>query len=244
MELKFIGTGSAFSDETNNSAYLINNGNMLLIDCGENVFSALKKSNILNQIDNLYVFITHTHSDHIGSLSTLIHYMYHIKNKKVAILYNDNYKVKDDICTLLKINGNTKEQFVFENLENVGKLFSLNRINVCEVKHSPNLKSYAIRLEGKNKLGETESIVYTGDTCDELFLQKSLQDESLKKIYVDVSAFGGVHLKFDSVVEMLKPYKKKVVFMHIENGLMKNKIQNAGFVYAKKSMEIDNDKAY
>ena len=44
-----------------------------------------------------------------------------------------------------------------------------------------------------------------------------------------------------AVIKEMVSQQPKNIF---ENGLMKNKIQNAGFVYAKKSMEIDNDKAY
>ena len=57
MKLKFVGTGSAFSSETNNSAYFINNNNLFLIDCGETVFPVLKKSGVLEKVDNIYVFI-------------------------------------------------------------------------------------------------------------------------------------------------------------------------------------------
>ncbi|MBQ8749007.1 MAG: ribonuclease Z [Clostridia bacterium] len=241
MELKFIGTGSAFSDDVNNSAYLIKNGNMFLIDCGETVFATLKKSGLLDKVENLYVFITHTHSDHIGSLSSLIHYMYYIRQKQVSILVDENYEIKEDINTLLKINGNSNEQFNFENFEKVGILLGLKSISICEVKHSLNLKSYALRLE-EIVNGKTESIVFTGDTCDEEFILKSLQDEYLKKIYVDVSVYGGVHLQLDRALHILKNYKDKVVFMHIENGFVKNRLQSEGFSYAVQDISMSADK--
>ena len=59
---------------------------MLLIDCGETVFSEIKRNGLVEDVNNLYVFITHTHSDHIGSLSSLIHYMHYVKNKAIQLL--------------------------------------------------------------------------------------------------------------------------------------------------------------
>lgn len=240
MNLKFVGVGSAFSGECNNSAFLINNRNMLLIDCGETVFSTLVKSKILENVDNLYVFITHTHSDHIGSLSSLIYYFYYAKGKKVSLIYDKNYKIKDDIELLLKIHGHENGQYVFENVDDVKNCLGLSGISICEVKHMPNMKSYAIKLDECVKNNETRSVVFTGDTCDMDFVLKALKDENLQKIYVDVSLHGGVHLSYEEAVQKLAPYKDKVVFMHLENGFIKNRLTRNGFTYARQAVEMED----
>ena len=73
MELKFLGRGAAFYPVLGNtSAYDICDNNLFLIDCGETIFKKLFEKDIFNKINNIYIFITHTHSDHIGSLSSLI----------------------------------------------------------------------------------------------------------------------------------------------------------------------------
>ena len=101
-QLKFLGTGSAFNTKLGNtSAYLLNNDKsaMLLFDCGETVFSKLKP--ILEKNKNISEFticITHSHSDHIGSLPTLLYYLYYMykdeckcnKNINVHIITHPN----------------------------------------------------------------------------------------------------------------------------------------------------------
>ena len=48
MKLNFLGRGSAFNPvEGNNSAYFIDDNQLFLIDCGENVFGRIKKINCL-----------------------------------------------------------------------------------------------------------------------------------------------------------------------------------------------------
>lgn len=42
MELSFIGRGAAFnSKEGNNSAFFIENNQLFLIDCGENIYERI-----------------------------------------------------------------------------------------------------------------------------------------------------------------------------------------------------------
>lgn len=73
MELKFLGRGSAFNvEQGNTSAYYRSGEDMLLIDCGCTVFYEIRKRCLLCGIENLYIAITHSHSDHIGSLADLI----------------------------------------------------------------------------------------------------------------------------------------------------------------------------
>lgn len=40
---------------------------MILIDCGETIARKIIKENVLEGIEELYILISHTHSDHIGS---------------------------------------------------------------------------------------------------------------------------------------------------------------------------------
>ena len=87
MELSFLGRGAAFNTvESNNSAYFIDNNELFLIDCGETVFQSLINTGILEDKNNINVMITHTHSDHIGSLGSLALYAYYNLNKPLNII--------------------------------------------------------------------------------------------------------------------------------------------------------------
>ena len=87
MDLIFLGRGAAFNpEEGNNSAYFIENNQLFLIDCGESIFKSLMENNVLENIETINLMITHTHSDHIGSLGTLISKLFYTYNRKTNII--------------------------------------------------------------------------------------------------------------------------------------------------------------
>lgn len=142
-QLKFLGTGSAFNTKLGNtSAYLLNNDKsaMLLFDCGETVFSKLKP--ILEKNKNISEFticITHSHSDHMGSLPTLLYYLYYMykdeckcnKNINVHIItHPNNYDIiKSNIGSdfLDEIKSDLDESSSFKN--NIGFEVLFNNIH-------------------------------------------------------------------------------------------------------------------
>ena len=238
MELNFVGTGSAFSGDVNNSAYFIKDKNLFLIDCGENVFATLKSSKLLDKIDNVYVFITHTHSDHIGSLSTLAFYMNYAKNSKLNILTSQNYEIEKDIASILKLNGVKDDQYNFVDKDKIADIMMLKEIDLYRVKHVQSLKSYAIRFLAQKSDGELSSTIFTGDTCDEEFVKMALKDKYLDMLYCDVSIYGGPHLSDKWVIANLQDYKDKVTFMHFDSPFAKNRLAHAGFKTAEQGVKF------
>src|SRR5574344_116865 len=142
-QLQFLGTGSAFNTKLGNtSAYLLNNDKsaMLLFDCGETVFSKLKPILEKNKnISELTICITHSHSDHIGSLPTLLYYLYYMykdeckcnKNINVHIItHPNNYDIiKSNIGSdfLDEIKSDLDEPSSFKN--NIGFEVLFNNIH-------------------------------------------------------------------------------------------------------------------
>ena len=75
MELEFLGIGSSFNaEEDNTSAFFVEGEEMFLIDCGETVYKSLIRNELLENVDTINIMITHTHDDHIGSLGSLVLY--------------------------------------------------------------------------------------------------------------------------------------------------------------------------
>ena len=103
--LKFLGRGSAFNTkEGNTSAYIKENDVLFLIDCGSNIFAKIIDINLLDNVKEVHVAITHTHPDHIGSLGDLIFYCYYILNIKVNIITPN--KTIIDLLELMGIEKN------------------------------------------------------------------------------------------------------------------------------------------
>ena len=86
--LHFLGDGSAFNlDSDNTAAYMIVGDALILIDCGELICNRIIKRGILDSVSRVHLLITHTHSDHIGSLEGFIYYITYLTDKTVSVYY-------------------------------------------------------------------------------------------------------------------------------------------------------------
>ena len=187
MELKFLGRGGAFNIfESNTSAYFIEDNNLFIIDVGETVFESLMKKNILDKVDNIYILITHTHSDHVGSLGSLILYTFYNKKYCANIVLPTNPKYLNEIISLLKIFGckEDKYNFIYENnLDN--KFLSFNNVRFKETTHSKDMNCYGILFDTNNGY-----IYYSGDTNELSNVEILIKENKLiDKIFIDLTNF-------------------------------------------------------
>jgi len=232
--LKFIGSGSCFNVTLgNNSAYIKEDDNLLLIDCGGDVFSKIVKKNILKDVNDITVLITHLHSDHIGSLADLIFYCYYKKNVKVSIAHPD-----DRIVKLLYIMGVVNDYYWFEKFSRDPCCYRLFLrdcfITPYNVDHDKNLSSsYGYEIRFKER-----SFYYSGDAKEiPKEILKELNNNKIDKIYQDVTSLdydGNVHLSFRELCELIDPkFRNKVYCMHLDDSFDYMKAQELGFNVVK-----------
>lgn len=204
--LTFIGRDSGFG-EKNNSAYFEYQNELYLIDCGFTVFENIIKKFDFKKYSKINIVITHLHNDHAGSLSQVILYLWFIHNIKTNVICKCE-RIKD----YLNITGTPEESY---------KIFDeLNILKFVKTEHVKHLDAYGFILRINEK-----RIVYTGDTCTlEPFMPfLDIADE----LYVDVSKFGGAHLKIDDIYGSLHDFKTngtEIYLMHLDD---KNYIKNA-----------------
>ena len=115
VEINFLGIGGAFDIEEGESSVLLKTrgGKHFLIDCGNSSYINLRKKELVNQIDR--IFITHCHEDHISSLSTLIYDRYYIHNLTTIIECTPEVALR--LKQYLDICGHPEEQYTI-NIEN------------------------------------------------------------------------------------------------------------------------------
>ena len=86
--LHFTGIGSAFNAPLGNTnAYFIDGTTLVMFDCGESVYARILKLLRSKRIQRVIIIITHLHSDHIGSLGTVLSFCAHVVPKPVDIFY-------------------------------------------------------------------------------------------------------------------------------------------------------------
>ena len=225
-KLKFLGRGSGYNiKEGNTSAYMIKNETLLLIDCGESVFKTIVEKNLVDGIKNVYLLITHMHSDHIGSLGSFIGFCYW-KYKIVTRIY---FYEGDKIRKFLELLGLIEnESYIISDNKN-------KRINDLELeflpsltKHSKTVNTYSYTL----KFDEGNDIFYSGDTCEINFeVVQFLKNGNI--IYHDTCLndfSGNSHTSLRVLSEIIpKQYRKQVYCMHIDGDDIVEKSKKEGF---------------
>ena len=231
MELKFLGRGAAFyPEEGNNSAYFIENNELFLIDCGESTFSRLKTSGILNDINSIYFMCTHTHSDHIGSLGSLVLYSYYELKKPLMIILPSQAKYLTNLENILKGFGITQEMYhYFTEKEFDDKYKNFKNIRYIETSHCKELSSYGILFNTNQGI-----VYYSGDTNDIKLLNTLISlDSMLDKLYLDTTLSnypGNVHLYIGDLNKIIPDtLKNKVYCMHVNSQECIEKVHEYGF---------------
>ena len=187
----------------------------------------------------IYVAITHMHTDHVGSLPSLIFYNHYAKNIKTHLVSGD--KTKDNNLKLfLKLTGVERGFFDFcsKDLNN-----AFEKIDSCtfeKVEHTKALdQSYAVMLALKNDV----KVFYSGDTCDTFYAKNVIDKINPKdEFYCDCCLLdypGNVHFNVDKLAQITPKDKRKQIFcMHIDREELLQKIDEYGFGYAKTNCEI------
>lgn len=240
--LTFLGRGADFNTkEGNTSAYYITKRNdLILFDCGSTVFPKLIEKKLIKNKNRIVVFITHLHSDHIGSLSSLIDYCYRKLNKKIEVIFPDNY----GITKILNLLGVTQNMYYCRDLQE-------DRLHLLEFKaefrstfipiitpHVPEIRSYSYLLDFR----ELDSkIFYSGDTNLSNGFNKSvleLWDNGLKCIVYHDTCLLDYNKNYHTSLNVLcneipEKYRHNVWCMHLDCDELIDKAKEAGFNVVK-----------
>ena len=178
MHIKFIGYGGAFDYKQVNSAAIIKIGSIsILIDCGHSVYPILKKLNIAEEID--YVFITHLHDDHVGSLSTFL-IDRNFFSTPPKLIFPD-FAFKNTLVAFLKFSmQNPENYFEFMNIKDIGFANYIDTKNY----HVKGMQTFSYIFYEKG-----EYVVYSGDLNNPGYLVQKLEEKGIKKglIFHDIS---------------------------------------------------------
>lgn len=231
--LKFIGIGSAFNPTMGNTSaffYTDNGKTFNLIDCGSTVFQRIIEMELLNNVKKVNVFITHNHSDHIGSLSTLVEYCFYIMKIK-ANLYDFNLKLSSIPSLLSSLDNELNMYTLNKDIDEGSNSLKLgDRITVSSFKvdHKPKLLSSAYEFTVDDKI-----YIYTGDHNDARITDDYFTLYGYNAIFTDCSIHdfsGNPHVSIKQLCRRFaKPQRSKVYCMHVESEEAIDIIKSNGF---------------
>ena len=234
MELIFLGRGSAFnSKEGNTAAYFIENDELFLIDCGSSIFESIDSEKLLEKVKRVNIMITHTHGDHVGSLSTLIERCFYRLGEKIPvniILPNDKSYYKR-IKMFLSILGVRKSMYkCLCDYEYDNKYNTFQNIRYIKTTHLryKNFPSFGLLFNTNNGL-----VYYSGDTNDVKLLQEIISQGNIDKIYIDTASIdypGNVHMFIEKLKKLIpEDLMSQVYCMHLDNDNCILLAKKAGF---------------
>jgi len=219
MELNFLGRGAGFYPaEGSTSAYFLDKGELFLIDPGESVFGTLVEKKILDSVSALNLFITHTHSDHVGSLGSLLLYASVVKKFKTNIITGESMTFIPQINTLLKIYGVPERMYQIANAPAFDNRYSqFNNVRYIKTFHCDELETCAILFETNSGL-----VFYSGDMKDPAPIQEILKSgRKIDKIYLDSYSDqtpNPFHFKLQEIYDIIPPELRPSVYcMHFNS---------------------------
>lgn len=216
MKLNFLGMGASFYPQVgNNSAYFIDQDELFLIDAGEDVFGKLMSQGILKQVKIINLLVTHLHSDHVGSLGSLILYCNFAMKAKLRIIYQNDLKYFEDLKRLVEIFGCTNEMVEYRLTDSYNDYNLFDSITFIETDHCDTLDCYGIKFQKGDVV-----TYYSGDTRELTQTRAILEHEKVDYVYIDVNtsnAEGRVHVFIDELLELDHNYFEHLYCMHINS---------------------------
>lgn len=231
--LHFIGSGSAFNTKLgNNSCFYKENDSLFIIDCGSSTFKQILDLNLLEGVERVHVYISHTHPDHFGSLGDFIFYLYYVifgQEIKVSIYHHP----KVQVVSLLTGMGVTTELYnsypvttedpaVF--ISNMDIIF-----NLVKSSHVQEIECYGLEL-----LIGNASMYYSADSNEipENVLN-NLIDGKYDYFFQDTCSIdydGNVHLSLSKLYSTIPTEYRNVIYcMHLDKSFNVDTAKQLGF---------------
>ncbi len=231
MELRFLGRGAAFHpSEGNTAAFLTENSRMLLVDCGETVFETLLRLDLLRDVKELSVAVSHLHSDHCGSLGSLAAYCHYRLGFPLTVLLPDKAHGTyiEDLKCLLRLYGALKH-CVLLPARDLKPFKGFSSLCYVPTVHSPGMECFSLVFETPGG-----GVFYSADTCSTLGLEAFLKDHpSPEALYMEASDReypNSVHLSLRQLGEAIAPeLRPRTFLMHLNRSACAGEGEAMGF---------------
>lgn len=250
---RFTGCGAGLNPAMgSNSAYIMTpSGGMILLECGESVFARMKDLSDFNRAEWLVIILSHTHSDHSGSLGTMVLYNHNVLNRPVSIIAG-GYRQKVEIRSLLRSFGVPDDNYnlvtnagmfrraPYRYMKTIPDMsFSLM---MEKTKHVPQLACYSICLmKTHSDKPHPIELAWSGDTnCPEDVLSL-LQLDPMPRIYLEVRADeSDEHTSLSDIEDCLDilsednvrkkwTLRKQITLMHFDSVKTMREAANLGY---------------
>ena len=215
-KLKFLGCGSGFNPNLgSNAAYFIEDRTLFLIDCGESAYRRIFTLGLLDNIDAINFFCTHTHSDHIGSVGNLLLECKHRRNIAFNLILSEEEEHYEDVTNILNGFGGRNKYFVVnpKYIDNTYRSFTSVRYK--KTSHVSDLSSYGLVF-----YTDEGAVFYSGDSSTMGFAEDLIMGGArIKAMYFDVSSNpeNECHLPITDLYRLMpEQFRSRTYCMHLD----------------------------
>ncbi len=228
-KLKFLGCGSGFYPTLGStSAYFIEGKTLFLIDCGESAYRRIWELNLLDGIDTLNFFCTHTHSDHIGSVGNLLLECKFRRKIAFNLICPHDATHLDDITGILDRFKSKKYYSVIEP-ENIDHLYK----SFKAVRYEPALHGDCENAHSLVFYTDEGVVYYSGDNQTMGFAEELiLSGAKIAALYFDVNSNPNCdcHLPITDLYRILpKQFYDRTYCMHFNDQKCVDMAKSLGF---------------
>lgn len=181
---------------------------MILIDCGESIARKIISNNILSDVDELYILISHTHSDHIGSLGTLLFYSKYSKKIVNKIVLTDEEKFNSNLKEYLRlVDISTEVEYI--DSEILKKEFDFKTFKILKANHVKTLPCYCFVFEDEEGL-----IYYSADNNNINYIKDYLKINNAT-IYTEICDNANLrqeHLYLQDLEKFIEANERNRIF--------------------------------
>lgn len=238
MELTFLGRGSAFNPgEGNTSAYLREDGRVLLLDCGETVFGRLIDRGVLADAREVYAVVSHLHSDHCGSLSTLALYCFWRMRQPLTLVTAEDPEYVGQLRRLLGLSGIGEDGVRFLTDRDMPAFRAFESLRIVPTEHVPQLRCFSFVFET-----EEGGAFYSADTRTTRPLEEFLSSHArVAAIWHEAtarSAGNDVHTPIARLDEVIpRELRDRTFLMHLDGPETEREARRRGFACVR----VDGD---
>lgn len=234
--LTFTGIGSAHCPQLGSCcAHFWADGDLVLLDCGEDTFaSPVLRRALARCRGSVYCFVTHFHSDHVGSLATLCLYLRQVYGRRVRVCHP-----QASVGSLLGLMGVLPTEY---ELRTDFPVYLSNNWSLTPVPtvHVPWMSCYGYLISAG-----TQTIYYSGDAGQiPRTILNLLFSGGIDRLYQDVSlreSGGGAHLRLPALCGTISEpsMRRKICTMHFDSPDYARQIQSEHFLTVNRESAYD-----